>query len=148
MKKEADKLHARAAAGESFTKLQAEAFTVAGLKTKAPSVKMGKVRRSGLPPAHASVMDLKTGEISSVLSDQSGYFIYKVGAKETEPLDKVKDEIRATLRSQRMQDQMRALQQSATPVLDDAYFGPEAPAHGMPLPPPTGGPNQSAPGPK
>jgi hypothetical protein len=151
MKKEADKLHARAAAGESFTKLQAEAFTVAGLKTKAPSVKMGKVRRSGLPPAHASVMDLKTGEISSVLSDQSGYFIYKVGAKETEPLDKVKDEIRGTLRTQRMQEQMQSVQQSATPTLDESYFGPEMPPmHGMPLPPPTGGPSSRppAPGPK
>jgi hypothetical protein len=148
MKAEADKLRTRAAAGEDMAKLQEEAFQLAGLKSKPPSTKMGKERRSGLPPAQASVMDLKTGEVSQVFSDQSGYFIYKVGAKDVEPLDKVKDEIRATLRSQRMQDQMRALQQSATPVLDDAYFGPEAPAHGMPLPPPTGGPNQSAPGPK
>jgi hypothetical protein len=151
MKKEADQLHARAVAGEGFTKLQAEAFTVAGLKTKAPSVKMGDVRRSGLPPAHASVMDLKTGEISTVRSDQSGYFIYKVGKKEAEPLDKVKDEIRGTLRTQRMQEQMQSVQQSATPTLDEAYFGPEAPPmHGMPLPPPSGGPSSKppVPGPK
>jgi parvulin-like peptidyl-prolyl isomerase len=142
MKKEADKLHARAVAGENFSKLQDEAFTVAGNKTKPPSTKMGDVRRNGLPPAHASVLELKTGEISAVISDPSGYYIYKVGTKEVEPLDKVKEEIRATLRSQRMQEQMQSVQQSATPTLDEAYFGPEMPPqHGMPLPPPTGGPS-------
>jgi len=151
MQKEADKLRARAVAGEGFTKLQDEAFVLAGLKSKAPSTKMGKVRRTGLPPAHASVMDLKTGEISPVLSDQSGFFIYKVGAKDAEPLDKVKDEIRGTLRTQRMQEQMQTVQQAATPKLDESYFGPEmAPAHGMPLPPPTASPSPkpSSPGPK
>jgi parvulin-like peptidyl-prolyl isomerase len=82
-------------------------------------------------------MDLKTGEVSQVFADQSGYFIYKVGAKDTEPLDKVKEEIRSSLRTQRMQEQMQALQQSATPVLDNSYFGEEAgPVHGMTLPPP------------
>jgi len=151
MKKEADKLHARAVAGEDFTKLQAEAFLTAGLKTKPPSTKMDDVRRSGLPPAQASVMDLKTGDISAVISDASGFYIFKVGKKEETPLDKVKEEIRATLRSQHMQEQMQAVQQSATPTLDESYFGPEMPpTHGMPLPPPTGGPSSKppAPGPK
>jgi len=150
MKKEADKLHARAVAGEDFAKLQGEAYTLAALKGKAPSTKMDKVRRAGLPPAQVSVMDLKTGEISAVLSDQSGYFIYKVGAKDVEPMDKVKDEIKGTVRTQRMQEQMKAAQESATPILDESYFGPEmGPAHGMPLPPPTTGPSpKPAPGPK
>jgi hypothetical protein len=151
MKKEADKLRARAVAGEDLTKLQEEAFQLAGIKTKAPSIKMGKERRNNLPPAQASVMDLKTGEISHVLIDQSGYFIYKVGAKDTEPMDKVKDEIRGTLRTQRVQEQMQAVQKSATPTLDEAYFGPEqAPPQGMPMPMPAGVPphTPSAPGPK
>jgi hypothetical protein len=151
MKKEADKVRARAAAGEDFTKLQDEAYTLAALKGKAPSTKMGKVRRSGLPPTHVSVMDLKTGEISPVLSDQSGYFIYKVGAKDVEPLDKVKDEIKGTLRTQHMQEQMKSVQESATPTLDESYFGPEMPpGHGMPLPMPPAGPSSrpTPPGPK
>jgi hypothetical protein len=150
MQKEADKIRARAVAGEDFAKLQEEAYALAALKGKAPSTKMGKVRRNSLPPAHASVMDLKTGEISHVLSDQSGYFIYKVGAKDVEALDKVKEEIRGTLRTQRMQEQMQSVQQSATPALDESYFGPEMPPmHGMPLPSPTGGPSaKPSPGPK
>jgi hypothetical protein len=148
MRKEADKLRVRAVAGEGFTKLQDEAFQLAGIKSKAPSTKMDKERRNSLPPAQASVMDLKTGEISPVFSDQSGYFIYKVGAKSVEPLDKVKDEIRGTMRTQRVQEQMQAVQQSATPTLDESYFGPEmAPAHGMPLPPPTGVPSSKPPSP-
>jgi hypothetical protein len=97
------------------------------------------------------VLDLKTGEVSAVFSDQSGYFIYKVGKKEVEPLDKVKEEIRSSLRTQRVQEQMQSVQKSATPTLDEAYFGPEMPpTHGMPLPPPTGGPatRPGAPSPK
>jgi parvulin-like peptidyl-prolyl isomerase len=151
MQKEADKLHTRAVAGEDFAKLQEEAYTLAGIKTKPPSIKMGDVRRNGLPAAQASVLDLKTGEISEVFSDQSGYFIYKVGEKEVETLDKVKDEVRTSIRTQRMQDQMQSAQKSATPTLDESYFGPEMPpTHGMPLPPPTGGPSSkpASPGPK
>ena len=151
MQKEADTLRARAVAGEDLAKLQDEAFQLAGIKTKAPTTKMGKERRNGLPPNQASVMDLKTGQVSPVLSDQSGYFIYKVGAKDVEPLDKVKEEIRGTMRTQRMQEQMQAVQKSATPVLDDAYFGAEqAPPQGMPFPPPTGrpSPKPASPGPK
>jgi PPIC-type PPIASE domain len=148
MQKEADKLHARAVAGEDFIKLQAEAFQLAAMKTKPPSTKMSDVRRNGLPPTHATVMDLKAGEISPVISDSSGYYIYKAVKKEVEPLDKVKDEIRATLRSQRMQEQTKAVQASSTPTLDESYFGPEMPpTHGMPLPPPTGGPSSKPPSP-
>lgn len=127
MKAEAKKLHARAVAGESFNKLQAEAFVVAGIKSKSPTTSMGKVRRSNLPPTQDSVMDLKAGQISEVLSDQSGYFIYKVGAKDSPPLDTVKDEIRGSLVSERMQAEMKAIQESATPAMNDDYFGPEGP---------------------
>ena len=151
MQKEADKLHARAVAGEDFSKLQAEATQLAGAKTKAPNTKMGEVRRNSLPPTHAAVMDLKTGEVSAVIADPSGYYIYKVGTKEVEPLDKVKEEIRGTLRTQRVQEQMQSVQQSATPTLDENYFGPEMGpgGHGMPLPPPTGPSSKPpSPGPK
>ena len=150
MQKEADKLHARAVAGEDFTKLQVEGYQLAGLKTKPPSTKMGKERRNNLPPAQASVMELKTGEISQVFSDQSGFYIFKVGTKDVEPLDdKLKEEIRGTMRTQRVQEQMQAVQKSSTPTLDESYFGPEMPAaHNMPMP--SGAPSNmpSAPGPK
>jgi len=136
MKAEADKIRARAAAGASLEKLQEEAFQIAGIKTKSPSTDMGKVRPNGLSPGQASVLDLKTGAVSEVLSDASGYFVYKVGEKETAPLDKVTDEIRGTMRGQRMQASMQAVQQSATTTLNETYFGPDLPMRpGMPMPP-------------
>lgn len=128
MKTEAAALRKRAAAGESFTKLQQEAFTFAGQKAKPPQTDMGKLRRNSLQSDHAQVFDMKSGQVSEVISDASGYFIYKMGDKETLSLDKVKDEIHNTLRAQRMQESMRNMQQASTPTLNDAYFP-------MPTPP-------------
>jgi hypothetical protein len=125
MKEEADNLYARAIAGEEFAKLQADAYQVAGIKT-APNTSI-RIRRTSLPPNQVSVMDLKPGEVSSVLADANGYVIYKVKTKDTLPLDQARDEIKATLRSQRMQDEMRDIQDSVTPTLDESYFLPNRP---------------------
>ncbi|HZP61984.1 MAG TPA: peptidyl-prolyl cis-trans isomerase [Terriglobales bacterium] len=153
MKAVADKLQPRAAKGEDFNKLQEEAYQAAGIKSAAPNTNMGKVRRNVLPPTQTSVMDLKPGEVSPVIEDQGGFFIYKMVSKETMPLDQAKDEIRGTLRSQRLQDSMRTLQESSTPTLDEAYFGPETPGRGPMSPggpgaPPAPGRPGTPPGPK
>lgn len=125
MREEADKLRGRAVAGEDFDKLQQEALEVAGIKTGPPKTSMKKVVRGSMPPSQVSAMDLKTGEVSPVLSDQSGYFIYKAGEKNVKPLSEVREEIRETLRAQRREEAMRAIQQSASPALDEGYFGAE-----------------------
>jgi hypothetical protein len=148
MKSEANKLHTRAVAGEPFKKLQAEAFLVAGIKTKSPTTSMEKTRRNSLPPSQVSVMDLKTGEVSAVLTDQSGYFIYKAGPKQTLPLDEAKEEIRGAMRTKRLQEGMQSIQQSATPTLSDSYFGPEGPGGMMPRPGAAPSPQPTPPGPK
>jgi bifunctional DNA-binding transcriptional regulator/antitoxin component of YhaV-PrlF toxin-antitoxin module len=149
MKDEADKLQKRAAAGEDFAKLQLEAFTAAGIKSTTPNVEMGKTRRTTLPVSQVSVMDMKPGDVSAVIADQNGYFIFKLKSKDTMSLDQAHEEIKGTLRSQRLQDKTAAVQQSATPALNEAYFGPEAPARGpmpgMPMPPQ---PRPTPPGPK
>ena len=145
MKKEADALRARAAAGEDFDKLQDEAATAAEFKGKPPT-KLGKVRRTSLPPGQAEVMNLKPGETSQLITTPNGYLIYKVGEKDTLPLDKVHDEIVSTLRSQRIQDAMQAIQQSATPELNEKYFADipaaapqgKTPADGQASPPAKG----------
>ena len=122
MKKEAEALHTRAASGEDFDKLQQEAFTTGGLKANPPSTKLGKVRRSSLPADQGAVFDLKSGEVSQLISGPNGYFVYKVGEKDTVPLEKVHEEIHNALRQQKMQDSMQAVQQLSTPVLDEKYF--------------------------
>lgn len=147
MKKEADLIHTRAVAGGDFAKLQEEAFLAAGMKGKAPNTAMGKTRRRQLPPTQDSVLELKEGEVSAVIEDANGYVIYKVVSKDTIALDKASEEIRNTMRSQRMQEMMQAIQKSATPVLDEAYFGPPAgaPGAGSGMPPGMGGMQMGAP---
>lgn len=128
MKKEADTVRGRAAAGEDFDKLQKEAYDAAALKGNAPSTNIGKMRRTNIPPAHAGVFELKAGEVSQVISDGSGYYIYKVESKDVLPLEQAKEEIHNTLQSQRLKDSMQALNQSTTTELNEAYFGNTATA--------------------
>jgi PPIC-type PPIASE domain len=121
MKEEADNLRARAVTGEEFTKLQSDAYQAAGIKTASPNTSMG-IRRTSLPPTQVSVMDLKPGEVSPVLADPNGYVIYRVKTKTILPIEQAREEIKATLRSLRIQDEMREIHDSATPTLDESYF--------------------------
>ncbi|MHB8215555.1 MAG: peptidylprolyl isomerase [Candidatus Sulfotelmatobacter sp.] len=144
MKKLADTLRARAAGGEDFAKLQKEAFEAAGTKVENPTVNLPTVRRTGLPPAHAAVFDLKVGDVSQVISDNGGHYIYKVLSKEVLPLDdKVKTEIHNKLKSEHMKETMDKYTNSFQAVPNEAYFGPPGPAGpaGMrQVPPRRGGP--------
>ena len=131
LNKLADSLRERAAAGEDIAKLQKEAFEAAGMKMDSPTINLPKVRRTGLPAAHASVFDLKVGEVSAVISDNGGHYIYKVVSKEVLPLEKVSDEIHTTLKNQRQKDLMDRYQNSYHAETNDAYFGPPTPAGPM-----------------
>jgi len=135
MSKLAESLRARAAAGEDFAKLQKEAFTAAARNVEPPAVSMPGVRRAKLPPSHAPVFDLKPGEVSVVYSDAGGYSVYKMVSKEPVPLDQVKEEIRGTLRTQRVREAMDKVQNSFTTETNEAYFGP-AGTGGVRQPPP------------
>jgi PPIC-type PPIASE domain len=138
MNKLADSLRAEAASGADFAKLQKEAFDAAGEKVENPTVNLPKVRRTGLPPAHAAVFDLKVGEVSQVISDNGGHYVYKVVSEEVVPLDQVKDEIHNKLKSERMKELMDKYSNSFQAVPNEAYFGPPAgPGRMMP-----GGPSR------
>ena len=143
MAKLAESLRTRAVGAEDFAKLQKEAFTAAGMTVESPTVTM-KVRRTGLPPAHVAVFDLKPGEVSVVLNDSGGHYVYKMVSKEQLPLDQVKEEIRGTLRTQRVRDAMDKVQNSFKTETNEAYFGPAGPG-GMRQPPPRV-PHPTAPG--
>lgn len=123
---EATNLRARAVAGEGFVKLQEDAYRAAGIKDSAPPTSI-EVRRISLPPKQALAMDLKPGEVSPVFGDGSGYVFYKMKAKDTSALDHVREEIRALLSSQRLREEMRRIQDSANPILDEHYFHPDRP---------------------
>ncbi len=136
MKKEADELHARAVAGEDFAKLQEEAYRVAEIKTAFPPSKMQSYQHRDLPGAQASAMNLESGEISPVITDGNGLFIFKAGEKDTVPLEKVRAQISSTLRLERLQQYLKAAEQSATTSLNEDYFTatPAAGAQGMSAP--------------
>jgi hypothetical protein len=154
LKKLAATLRERAAAGEDFTKLQKEAFEAANMKMDSPTVNLPKVRRTGLPPAHVAVFDLKVGEISQVITDNGGNYVYKVVSKEVLPLDdQVKTEIHNKLKSERMKEMMDKYTNSYHADTNEAYFGPPAPMgpggrmppRHMPVPPSPQAQPQSAP---
>jgi hypothetical protein len=150
MTKLAETLHERAVAGEDFAKLQKEAFEAAGMKIESPTVTLPKVRRTGLPPAHAAVFDLKVGEVSQVINDSGGHYIYKVDTKDQLTLDQARQEIQSTLQNKRTKDAMDKLNGSFQSETNEAYFGPPAPAmppgRGMPprMPNPRTPPGQGA----
>ena len=152
MTKLADSLRERAAAGEDFVKLQKEAFEASGTKVENPTVNLPKVRRTGLPPAHSEVFELKTGEVSKVISDNGGHYIYKVVSKDILPLDQVKEEIHNKLKSERMKEMMDKYTNSFQAVPNEDYFGPPGPSGppgrmgmGQGAPPPHMRPNMNRP---
>jgi len=126
MKAEADKLRARAAAGEDFAKLQQEAYDFGGYtQIKGSPARMDKVRRAGIPPADASIFELKVGDVSQVFNDPSGFVVYKMEAAEDVPVATVHDEISRKLASDREKGAIESLQNSTK--LDDSYFATPAP---------------------
>lgn len=123
MSKVAEDLRARAASGEDFDKLEKEAYEAAGIRATPPSTAIPKIRRSNLPTAQAAVFDLKPGEVSQVINDPSGHYIYKLESKGVPPLDEVKQEIHSTLQTQHMRTEIQKLQDSIHTDLNEAYFG-------------------------
>jgi hypothetical protein len=143
MAKLAVSLRERAAAGEDFVKLQKEAFEASGMKIESPTVSLPKIRRTGLPPAHSTVFDLKVGEVSQPINDSGGHYIYKVVSEDKESLDQAKDEIRSTMQTQRARDMMDKVNGSFKAETNDAYFG----VGPSTMPPPRGPNSRMAPGP-
>jgi chemotaxis protein histidine kinase CheA len=151
MTKLAESLRARAAAGEDFVKLQKEAFEAAGMKIEAPTVNLPSVRRTGLQAGHAAVFDLKPGEVSQVINDAGGHYIYKLNSKTEMPLDQATNEIRGKLQNDRTRKMMDDLNSSFKVETNDQYFPggvSAAPPPRVPRPrpgmPPNGGPQGGA----
>jgi hypothetical protein len=143
MKTVAEKIHTDAAGGGDFQKLQQQAFEAAGIKSQSPNVNLGKLTREGLPTNHQKVFELQAGQVSELLDDPGGYYIYKVVSKQMVPLEQAKGEIRNLLQQQTFRQQMEAMIGSVKPELNQAYFAGPAPQRGgaaAPNLPPAGKP--------
>jgi hypothetical protein len=126
MAKEAERLRERAVAGEDFAKLQRAAYDAAGVSSAPPSPRLTSWRRASLPAAHLSAFDLKVGEVSAVISDRTGHYIYKLDSKETESREEAGAEIQSILEKQRTREMMKEVQASITTEVNQAYFGTPA----------------------
>jgi hypothetical protein len=120
----AAKLRARAAAGEDFAKLQAEAFAAANIKGAPVETKVPKATRATLPP---NIFDLKSGEVSELIPDSRAFFVYKMGAKTALSLDDAKNDVKTAMKNERIQEAQKAVSDISTTTLNDAYFGPPEP---------------------
>src|SRR5580698_4710088 len=136
MTKLAESLRERAAAGEDFVKLQKEAFEAAGMKIESPTVNLPTVRRGGLNAGHAAVFDLKPGEVSQVINDAGGHYIYKMNSKSGLPLDQAKNEIHGKLQNDRTREMLDKVNNSFKVETNDTYFGPGGAGAAQPARPP------------
>jgi hypothetical protein len=127
MKAQADKLRARAAAGEDFAKLQQEAYDFAGMKQSAQSTRMENQRKANVLPADASIFELKSGDVSQVFNDPAGFMVYKIVEIKDLPVATVHDEIARTLQAEKLKAAMDSLQNSVKTTLDESYFATPAP---------------------
>lgn len=123
----AEKVRERLIAGEDADKLQKEASEHAGSPGPAPSTQVGARRPGSLPEAHESVFNLKAGQVSELFSDPGAFYVYKVVSVRQVPLSEVKESISNALQRQMVTDRIQEIQNSVTPVLNEAYFGPETP---------------------
>jgi hypothetical protein len=142
----AGKIRERWVAGEDPVKLQQAAFQAAGITgAGTPEISLGARLPGSLPAEQESVFQLKAGEVSQVFSDPAAGYIYKVVSARTIPLSDEKESIVKTLQKQQLQDKLEEINKSATPELNEQYFGPApAPtAPGMAARPGPSGPPQA-----
>jgi hypothetical protein len=119
---EGEKYRARLAAGEDFDKVQKEAYEASGFKTPPPPTSIPNWRHDAVPPQQQALFQLNKGDLSQVMVEPAGAYVYKVEEKTTTPLAQVKAEIETQLTNQRMQQAMESLTSSVKPEMNEAYF--------------------------
>ena len=124
MVKLADQVHEEAVAGADFASLEKKVYAAAAMTDVPPNTSQGQVHPGDIPADRASIFNLKPGEISPVLSDSTGHYIYKLDAKQVQPLAEVSDQIRKMLAMQHRAEEIQAIQQPVTADFNSSYFGP------------------------
>ena len=94
---EGQKIRAAAAAGGDFEKLQKQAYDDIGLKTPPPPTAAGTQRSESLPPSQSKVFDLQPGQISEVMDEPGGLYIFKLDSKNKLTLAEAIPEINRSL---------------------------------------------------
>lgn len=126
----ADALRSRCASGEDMAKLQAEANQRAGQPAAAP-VELKGQREQALPANQRSVFLLKQGECSVVSPGDSQRMIYKLVARTTIPLERVRPAVVAAIESEYIKSELEKLTKDNIVSLNNKYFNtaPAKPAN-------------------
>jgi parvulin-like peptidyl-prolyl isomerase len=117
-----------------------------------PRAKFGARRRGSIMPAaqEQKIFEMKDGEVSDVISDASGFVVYRVDEKKQLAFEDVKEDVKQRVMRQRIADVREKVTNASKTDYNDAYFGPEtATPHASPLggappaarPPSAGGSN-------
>lgn len=121
MKALAEKMQARAAAGEDFAALQKEANTLSGIKGDV-DVKMSDVSRRVLPETHQQVFELPAGKVSSLISDDTGYYVYKIVNRDVPSLSAARRQVELELQSHNQTAAFSKIRDAAKTTINESYF--------------------------
>lgn len=118
MKALAEKMHARAAAGEDFGALQKEVFQQSGIQGD-PNVGVSDVMRGTLSAEQNQVFDMAPGAVSPLISDATGYFIYKMVSKRNPGFDAVREQVAIEMANKRSAAELKRIENVK---VNEAYF--------------------------
>ena len=121
MKQLAQQMYSRALAGEDFQKLQKEVFKAADIASD-PNIKVEDLRRGDLSDVQNVIFDLKPNQISSLLTDQTGYFIYKLVSRTVPPFETVKPQVTVRMQNDKSAQGIRDIEKTAEAQVNAAYF--------------------------
>jgi peptidyl-prolyl cis-trans isomerase C len=133
----AEKLQARAAAGEDTAKLQTEGTLAVKSEGAAPNADLGWRGRGRLGPFEKQITALRAGQVTGVLEDNEHWYIFKVNSKRLVPLTNVKADIENEIINQRFNAGLLKLLQGVHVDLDPKYFPVSAEPAAQPQPPET-----------
>ncbi len=90
---------------------------------------LGEFRRGMMvPPFEDAAFKQKVGEVGEPVKSPFGFHIIKVDEHKSKSIDEVRADIEKTMRPDMARKEVDALRQKATVTVDDAFFGPAAPA--------------------
>ncbi len=135
----ADSMRERAAKGEDLDKLQQEAYRTLGLNPPSLNTDVGTRRRGSgtLPPnVENDVFALKSGEVTRVEPEPSGFQFYKLQGRDTLTLAQAKSEIVAAIRKGELEASTKSVMDPIHTDLNETYFGPRSAGTPLAIPPP------------
>jgi hypothetical protein len=132
-----EKFRAELEKGADFDKLQKEVYDSQGFTVPPPPTAIPNWRRDSVPPTQLQIFDLKPGQLSKVIVEPAGAYVYRLETKTLIPLDGVKAEIENNLATDRLRAKMDSLTSSIKPEVNKEYFlslAPESPSGSIPGP--------------